>query len=164
MRTSKKLPAWLLSMLFGFMILSLIACDSGGNSSGTTLPTSTQHRPRAPGAQQIYIAPEVGVSDISTFDPALTTDNFSTAAIEQVFTGLMQLDDNLRVQPQLAASYHKEADGLTWTFTLRDHLAFSDGTPLTSADVLYSIDRALQPATHSPFCPNFLSPIKDADK
>src|SRR5690349_7969619 len=110
MRTSKKLPTWLLPMLFGFMVLSLIACDSGGNSSGTTLSTSTQHRPKAPSAQQIYIAPEVGVSDIQTFDPALSVDNFSYAAIELVFTGLVQLDDNLKVQPQLAASYHQEAN------------------------------------------------------
>ena len=48
-----------------------------------------------------------------------------------------------------AASYSEGSDGLTWTFHLRPNLKFSDGTPLTSADVAYSIDRDLQPAEKS---------------
>jgi peptide/nickel transport system substrate-binding protein/oligopeptide transport system substrate-binding protein len=53
---------------------------------------------------------------------------------------------------------------LTWTFKLKPHLKFSDGTPLTSHDIVYSIDRALQPATKSTVAPIFLDLIKDSDK
>jgi peptide/nickel transport system substrate-binding protein/oligopeptide transport system substrate-binding protein len=47
---------------------------------------------------------------------------------------------------------------------LRPNLRFSDGTSLTSQDVAFSLDRALQPATASPSCLNALGLIKDADK
>jgi oligopeptide transport system substrate-binding protein len=105
-----------------------------------------------------------GVSDIKTFDPALSTDVNSIEAINLVFTGLVQFDDNLKIQPQLASSYDLASDGLTWTFHLRPNLKFSDGTPLTSADVVYSINRALLPATKSVVGPVYLALIKDSDK
>ncbi len=56
------------------------------------------------------------------------------------------------------------SDGLTWTFNLKPNLKFSDGTPLTSADVAYSINRALLPATKSVVGPVYLALIKDSDK
>src|SRR5260370_8549063 len=70
----------------------------------------------------------------------------------------------MKVQPQLAQSYQQMPDGLTWKFTLRPNLKFSDGTPLTSADVAYIIDRALQPAENSTVSPVYLALVKDSDK
>src|SRR5204862_1797251 len=96
--------------------------------------------------------------------PALAVDIGSILAIDNVFTGLVELNDHLDIVPQLAATYSESADGLTWTFKLKPNLKFSDGTPLTSHDVIYSIDRALQPATKSPVAPIFLDLIKDSDK
>jgi peptide/nickel transport system substrate-binding protein/oligopeptide transport system substrate-binding protein len=52
---------------------------------------------------------------------------------------------------------------MTWTFHLRSHLKFSDGTPLTSADIAYSINRALLPSTKSSVAPIYLDLIKDSD-
>ncbi len=88
----------------------------------------------------------------------------SSAKVGQAHTGLVQLDGNLKVQPQLASSYSVASDGLTWTFHLRPNLKFSDGTNLTSADVAYSIDRALQPAEKSTVSPIYLALVKDSDK
>jgi peptide/nickel transport system substrate-binding protein/oligopeptide transport system substrate-binding protein len=51
---------------------------------------------------------------------------------------------------------------MTYTFTLKPNLKFSDGTPLTSADVVYSIDRALDPAVKSGTSALYLGLIKDA--
>ncbi len=76
----------------------------------------------------------------------------------------LELNDSGGIQKVLAQTYHMSPDGLTWTFTLRDLLQFNDGTPLTSADVAYSIDRALQPATRSPAAAYYLGLIKDNDK
>jgi oligopeptide transport system substrate-binding protein len=53
---------------------------------------------------------------------------------------------------------------LTWTFHLRPNLVFSDGTQLTSADVAYSLDRALQPATASSTALTYLGALKDASR
>src|SRR5206468_9881354 len=99
-----------------------------------------------------------------TFDPGLSTDVYSINAINLVFTGLVQPDDNGNIVGYLAQSWDTSADHLTYTFHLRPNMKFSDGTPLTSADVAYSIDRALQPATKSTVAPIYLSLIKDSDK
>ncbi len=159
MRPGKKITYGFLPALLCLCAILLAAC--GGT---TTTPPGSSGPTKAPANKQIAILPESGVSDIQTFDPGLATDLNSIAAIDLVFTGLVQLDDKLQVQPQLAASYSVAADGLTWTFHLRPNLKFSDGTPLTSADVAYSIDRALQPAEKSTVGPIYLALIKDSDK
>jgi peptide/nickel transport system substrate-binding protein/oligopeptide transport system substrate-binding protein len=136
----------------------MVACGNGGSSNTGTTTT------KAPASQQVFVDPEAGVSDIATFDPGLSTDAPSIYAIDLVYTGLVQLNDQLQVVPQEASSYSEGSDGLTWTFHLRPNLKFSDGTPLTSADVAYSIDRALQPAEKSTVGPIYLALIKDSDK
>ena len=68
--------------------------------------------------------------DIATFDPGLSTDVPSVDAINMVFTGLVELDNNGNVVPYLAQSWTESADHLTYTFHLRPNLKFSDGTPL----------------------------------
>jgi oligopeptide transport system substrate-binding protein len=157
MRPGKNLITRLLPTCLALMAMLLVAC--GGGSTTTT--TSS----KAPASQQVLnMCFYNGVSDIKTFDPALSTDVNSIEAINLVFTGLVQFDDNLKIQPQLASSYDLASDGLTWTFHLRPNLKFSDGTPLTSADVVYSINRALLPATKSVVGPVYLALIKDSDK
>jgi oligopeptide transport system substrate-binding protein len=156
MRFKKDLTKKFFPALICLLSIPLVAC--GGSSpinSGTT---------RAPANQQIYITPLSGISDIPTFDPGLATDNNSITAIQMIFTGLVQLDDKLQVKDQLAASHSVAADGTTWTFKLRPNLKFSDGSSLTSTDVAYSIDRALDPALKSASSPAYLSLILDADK
>jgi oligopeptide transport system substrate-binding protein len=158
MRPGKKLVTRLLPTCLALMAMLLVAC--GGTTS--TGPTTSQ---KAPAAQQVLNFPfENAIPDLKTMDPALSTDAASIAGIDLVFTGLVQFDDNLKVQPQLASSYVLGSDGLTWTFHLRPNLKFSDGTPLTSADVVYSINRALLPATKSVVGPTYLALIKDSDK
>jgi oligopeptide transport system substrate-binding protein len=158
MQPGKKISLRILPALFCLLTMLVVACGGSTQQAGPT--SSTKATPD----KQIYIYPEVGVSDIATFDPGLSTDAPSIQAIDMVFTGLVQLDDNLKVQPQLAQSYQLMPDGVTWKFTLRPNLKFSDGTPLTSKDVAYSIDRALQPAEKSTVGPIYLALIKDSDK
>src|SRR5258707_3993519 len=132
----------------------LVACGTGNGS----VPNQ-----KASADKQVYIFPEDGVSDLATFDPGFSTDLPSIQAIDMVYTGLVQLDDNAAVRPQLASSWDLAPDGLTWTFHLRPNLKFSDGTALTSADVAYSIDRALQPTEKSVVGPTYLALIKDSN-
>ena len=160
MQSSKKLGITFLPTLLVLVSMLLVAC--GGSTSSSTTPVPSQ---KAPASQQVLNMPfQNGVSDIKTVDPALVQDLNSTGAINLIFTGLVETNNQLAIQPQLAASYQLGSDGLTWTFHLRPNLKFSDGTPLTSADVAYSIDRALQPATKSVTAPIYLALIKDSDK
>jgi oligopeptide transport system substrate-binding protein len=137
MRPGKAIKWGLLPTLCCLVAILLAGC--GGARTGSS------SRTKAPAAQQVYRYGDVA-SDISSFDPGQATDQPSLEAVTMVFTGLVQMDDNLKVQPQLARSYDISADGLTYTFHLRPNLTFSDGTPLTANDVAYSIDRALSPA------------------
>lgn len=134
------------------LILLLVACSWHNNTS----PGIT----RGSADKQILIAPLAGVSTVSTLDPGLSTDLPSLGIVDMLFTGLVQLNDKLEVVPQLAKSYHQ--NGLIWTFTLNPGLRFSDGTALTSQDVIFSIDRALQPKLKSTTAPIYLSLIKDS--
>jgi oligopeptide transport system substrate-binding protein len=152
MQSGKRLRA-MLPVLLCVLTTLLVACGGGGNSGTAT---------KAPASQQIYVYPQWGVADIKTFDPALDQDLPSAEAIDMVFTGLVQLNDKLQIVDQLAASHHLSPDGTTWTFTLKPDLHFSDGTQLTSADVAYSIDRALDPNLKSVVSPTYLGLIKDA--
>src|SRR2546422_1278754 len=155
---TRKLSAFALCCLFTLLFSS---CELfGGN---TNQPVKLV---KAPPSKQVYTIPEVGISDLTTLDPALVlaSDTPSMTAIDMLYTGLVSFDDHLQIHPQLAASWDLAQDGVTWTFHLRSQLQFSDGTPLTAADVAYSIDRALQPTTKSTIAPNYLGILKDADK
>jgi oligopeptide transport system substrate-binding protein len=161
MRINKKLKIGFLPTLLVLVAMLVVACGGTGNTGGTT-PTPTSHTKAAQDQQVLISNAVVGVSDIGTFDPALISDTASNAPIQDVFTGLVQLDDHLIVQPQMATSYSVASDGVTWTFKLKSNLMFSDGTPIKSADVVYSITRALAPATQSPLGLYYLNIIKGA--
>lgn len=124
-------------------MLLLASCGTGGSGKVTSSKPT-----KAADKDQVYHSPSAG-GDISTFDPAQATDLESIAAIDMVFTGMVTLNDQLQVVPQLAHDWSTSSDGLTWTFHLKPNLKFSDGNPLTSADVAYSIDRALSPAIYN---------------
>jgi oligopeptide transport system substrate-binding protein len=157
MQSNKRLAIPIPVVSFCLLVMLLSACG------GTTAPTSNAPQ-KAAADKQVFVSPISGTTDIKTFDPALATDIRSISFIYKVFTGLVSLNDQLQVQDQLAESHSVSADGLTYTFKLRPNLKFSDGTPLTSHDVVYSIDRALQPKTKSSISLFYLGLIKDADQ
>ena len=88
-----------------------------------------------------------GVDDPPTLDPALAADSESLLIVRQLFSGLVRLDDNLAVVPDLAAALPEvSADSRTYTFHLRSGLHWPDGRALTATDVAYSLARATDPA------------------
>jgi peptide/nickel transport system substrate-binding protein/oligopeptide transport system substrate-binding protein len=159
MLASKKFTTKLLPTILALMALLLVACGGNGGTA-TVTPTAAA---KAPESQQIYRW-AVPNTDIPTFDPGQSTDELSINAILLEYSGMIQLDDQLKVRGELASSWDVSADGLTYTFHLKPNLQFSDGTPLTSADVAYSIDRALSPAISSlsGVSLTYLGLIKDA--
>ncbi len=69
--------------------------------------------------------------------------------------GLMGLDGSGELVPVLAERYEISPDGKMYTFTLRENLKFSDGTPLTAQDVVYTVQEAQNPAIKSPVYANW---------
>lgn len=79
-----------------------------------------------------------------TFDPAAATDSRADTPSLNLYGALVQhAPGTTEVEPDLAASWEQAPDGLGYTFTLRDGVAFHDGTPLTAADVAYTFERLI---------------------
>lgn len=75
------------------------------------------------------------------FVPVTTSSGSAQFVGAKLFDGLLTYDRDQTPLPQLAESWSVSPDGLTYTFNLRDGIRFTDGTPLTSADVAYSIEK-----------------------
>lgn len=101
--------------------------------------------------------------DVSTLDPAIGYDWQNWSIIKSIFDGLMDYAPGTTdLVPDLAESYTISADGLTYSFTLREGVTFHNGRKLTSADIKYSIERAVNPVTQSPGA-GFFSMIEGFD-
>ena len=96
---------------------------------------------------------------ISTLDPAFARNPPIIWPVNQLFNGLVQLDNDLNVQPDIAKSWSISEDALTYSFTLRDDVKFhkheafntADSTRnVVASDFVYSFDRLTDPAIASP--------------
>lgn len=105
-----------------------------------------------------------GISDVVSLDPARATDAQGFTVIGLLHAGLVRLNAELLVEPDLAESWTISEDGLTYTFTLREGAAFSDGSPVTAADVVWSLTHALDPNTGAWTGPFLLSNIAGSDE
>jgi peptide/nickel transport system substrate-binding protein len=90
------------------------------------------------GAQTVTV---VMHSDLKILDPIWTTAYIVRNHGYLVWDTLFAMDEKLEVKPQMVDKYDVSADKLTYTFTLRDGLEWSDGTPVTADDCIASIKR-----------------------
>lgn len=97
-------------------------------------------------------------ANIQTLDPAFARNMAIIWPCNQIFNGLVQLDDSLQVQPDIAKSWQISPDGKTYEFVLRNDVFFhkhpnfgDDSTRIVVAnDFVYSFDRVLNEKTASP--------------
>jgi peptide/nickel transport system substrate-binding protein len=90
------------------------------------------------GAQTLKV---VMHSDVKILDPIWTTAYIQRNHGYMVWDTLFAMDEKFDVKPQMVDKYDVSADKLTWTFTLRDGLEWTDGKPVTSEDCIASIKR-----------------------
>lgn len=83
--------------------------------------------------------------DPRSLDPALSTDVPTGRAVAYIFDGLVRFTPDAQVVPGLAKSWDISADGITYTFHLRNGVKFHDGRPFTSRNVINSFHRVLDP-------------------
>lgn len=97
-----------------------------------------------------------------TLDPALAGDSNSTEYILKIFSGLVGLDEDLEIRPELAKDWDISEDGTVYTFYLREEAVFHDGKPVTADDVKYSMERSCDPETGSAVASSYLGDIVGA--
>lgn len=93
-----------------------------------------------------------------SLDPAFSKDQTTMWMCNHLYNGLLQLDDDLNVQPSIAKSYEISDDGLTYTFHLRDDVFFHDhplfpdgkGRKVVAGDMAYSLHRIIDESVASP--------------
>lgn len=95
----------------------------------------------------------------TTLDPAIARETTSHFFVSSLFRGLVSIDSDLEVVPDLAESWEVDGAGVVYTFTLRDGITFHDGAPITAEDFKYSIERAADPALNSETAPGYLGDI-----
>lgn len=83
-------------------------------------------------------------------NPLLSISDADRDLTSLVYSGLMRADGGGGLMPDLAEKYEISEDGLFYTFTLRDKLTWSDKKPLTSDDIVFTIDQAKDPNLKSP--------------
>jgi peptide/nickel transport system substrate-binding protein len=85
----------------------------------------------------------------NSLDPAQQPSSQNSINMNAAYDRLTTEDDNWRVKPWLATSWKSNAKGTVWTFQLRKGVKFWTGKPFTSADVVYTFRRVLDPKTGS---------------
>ena len=84
-------------------------------------------------------------SDVFNFDPANAPDQESISTVLEIYDRVAQFGPNGQIRPDLATSWAFSKNHESVTFNLRKGVRFSDGSPLTAEDVVFSITRALNP-------------------
>ena len=118
-----------LAAVVGASGAALSGCSKGGDNAGSATDTS-----------QVVIAMSPSSEPAAGFDPCVAWGCGEHGHEPLSQSTLITTDENLEFTPDLATEYGCSEDGMTWTFTLRQDVVFSDGTPLTAADAAFTIN------------------------
>ena len=119
--------------------LSLTAC--GGDSAPADVDGDASQEGAASAADTVVIG---RAYDSDNLDPVVQVGNYNTWVLDLMLEGLVQCsDDGSTVEPCLATDWTVSDDGLTYTFNLKEGICFSDGTPVTGEDWVFSFERAM---------------------
>jgi len=88
-----------------------------------------------------------------TLDPAISPDDHTACLVAHLFSGLVELDPEMYVVPDIARTWEVSDGGRRFVFHLRDDVRWSDGRPVTAQDFEYAWKRVLNPATGASTAP-----------
>lgn len=123
---------------------SLLKAGAAG-AAWLTLPTMAAHAATAGGTLKI----SVNVTP-NLLNPMLHRVNSEYLLGEMLYSGLTRLGPDMSAQPDLAESWSASDDVTEWRFTLRENARFHDGSPVTAADAVASLQKILDKETGSP--------------
>ena len=145
-------------VLVAAMALSMVAC---GNKAASTESSSTGEAPAVATTKEDKTTLNIWMSsEPAHIDPALNSSVDGGCLAVNSFEGLMRYNEAGELEPACAESYEVSEDGLTYTFTMRDGLKWSNGDDLDATDFVYSWKRAASPevaADYSYLCEIFPS-------
>ncbi len=123
------------------------ASAAAPSSVASGAPPASAEAPSAASQAPTSQAPFVIASTMSVqkLDPHVITNFLDFQALGLVYETLVKYDNDLNIAPSLAASWDLSADKLTLTFHLQSGVTFQNGTPLTSDDVVASMNRVKDP-------------------
>jgi peptide/nickel transport system substrate-binding protein len=124
----------LLALAAAATALTVTACGSGSSSSSSASGEWQQ-------GPVTFV--HAGAAAPAHIDPAQAVDLDSFTVTRNLYDTLVWTDSDLKTIPWLATDWTTTPDGLTTTFTLQDGVKFSDGSPLTSADVKVTMERIM---------------------
>ena len=135
----KRLAAFLMATM---MLLQLTACGSSGSSAGTA--SASGGTSAASGERAIADTITIALSAAPTnLDAVTLTGNEAIWMTDLLYGTLVRAsDDGSTNDPYMADSWEVSDDGLVYTFHLKEGMLFSDGTPVTGEDWVWSIERA----------------------
>ncbi len=151
--------------------------DSGSSDSGSGLAefeafgAAQQPGGASGGGRQSTLGPLTEVpsggvfrrlwADPPTLDPHLSTDTTSAGLVVEIFSGLVALNTDLQLVPDIAESWQVD-NGIVYTFKLRPNVKFHNGKPVTAQDFKWSLERSAAPKTASPVADTYLNDIVGA--
>jgi peptide/nickel transport system substrate-binding protein len=126
----------------------LAACSSD-NGGGATSPSATGAT-SATGANAPGGTLKTGIiAPATALDPLAVDDEGGLAVLGQSGEYLAWSNDQLQLEPRIAESWTPNGDGSVWTFAIRQGVTFQDGTPLTAADVVATMELHADPKNKS---------------
>ena len=121
----------------------LAGCAGGaGSSAGAGASSGGAAGSAADGVRssQVIVSMTPGSEPAAGFDPLVSWGCGEHVHEPLIQSTLIRTDADLNFQNDLATSYECSEDGLTWTFSIRDDVRFTDGQPLTARDVAFTIN------------------------
>ncbi len=124
----------------------------GGALSGCSQPANSENDTEEGGAQgetqaQVIVTMPTGAEPAAGFDPFVSWGCGEHVHEPLIQSTLIVTNADMSFSNDLATDYFCSEDGLTWTFSIRDDVVFSDGEPLTAADVAFTINGILSSPT-----------------
>lgn len=141
----KKAVSLILALAMATTLLA--GCGGSGSSSDSSTGTASGDTQSTDSAEATTFTVALD-SDIVALDPAFAYDFTTNLVVLQITQGLLAFDENNELVPVLAKSW-EATDDTTYVYQIRDDVTFSDGTPMTMDDVLFSLERTMNPDTGS---------------
>ncbi|WOV87668.1 peptide ABC transporter substrate-binding protein [Sporosarcina oncorhynchi] len=136
------------SLLFALVLslsLVLAACndDKGGEKDSSKTPAKEPTKDELAADQTINVNIR---EEPPSMHPGSATDSTSGAVLNQVFEGLMRVNQQEEVEKAMAEDFELSEDGLTYTFKIRKDAKWSNGDPVVAGDFEYAWKWVLDPA------------------